>query len=79
MNYALVPDNKPARVIRFCPAGVLAAGLIAVLDTRKNLLLVSLPRWLRLSDSERHAVIRTDQAELRADRHLQHKLFGGRL
>ena len=77
ITYALIPDNGPPRVVRFVRSGVLPAGTLAMLDTKRKLLLVNHMRYLRLSPLERHALICTNKVEIKMSPDLPSVLFPG--
>lgn len=59
VEFTTVPGYKLARVIRFVKSGVLPPKTLAMLDTRRNVLLVSSHHWQALTDLQRQALLMT--------------------
>jgi hypothetical protein len=65
MAFAFNPDDGPARLFRYVAPGTLpAANLLAIYDKTKNLLIIDREHFERLSDVERHRVLRTQRSYL---------------
>lgn len=60
MAFAFNPDNRPARLFRYVEPGTLpAANLLAVYVESQNLLIIDREHFERLSDINRHLLLRT--------------------
>jgi hypothetical protein len=60
MVFAFNPDGGPARIFRYVEPGTLpSSDLLAIYDKTQNLLLIDREHFERLSDIERHLVLRT--------------------
>mgnify|MGYP000019248193 CR=1 FL=1 len=60
MAFAFNPDDRPARIIRYVDAGSLpGTDILAIYDKNTNTLLIDRDYFERLSDIDRHMVIRT--------------------
>jgi len=57
MDFALCPDDGPARIIRFVEHSGL--GLLALLDKKSNVLAISKPLYDRLTDLDKQRVLTT--------------------
>jgi hypothetical protein len=55
MTFALTPDGGPPRLIRFTS---LDSGVVALLDTANNLLMIDKLRYQALSPTDRHNLLR---------------------
>lgn len=57
--FSLNPDGGPPRIIRFVAAGELPGGVLAELDKKNNVLRISEPLYLQLTEIEREQLLRT--------------------
>jgi hypothetical protein len=60
MPYALCPDDGLPRLWRFVDDDIMtAANMVSLLDKEKNLLIINRQLYERLSELNRHMVLRT--------------------
>ncbi|HLL29008.1 MAG TPA: hypothetical protein VKT73_15330 [Xanthobacteraceae bacterium] len=64
MNFSMMPDDGPPRVVRFVTDGSLGTSTVAVLDKSLNVLRVDRDFFDKLTKSEQSLVIKTRRARL---------------
>src|SRR5579871_3786434 len=62
MNFSMMPDDGPPRVVRFVTDGSLGTSTVAVLDKSLNVLRVDRDFFDKLTKSEQSLAIKTNSA-----------------
>lgn len=72
MVFAFNPDDGPPRLFRYVEPGTLPSrDLLSIYDKTQNLLIIDRAHFAKLSDVEKHFVLRTQQPfiEIHYDQH----------
>jgi hypothetical protein len=65
MVFAFNPDGGPARIFRYVEPGTLPSrDLVSIYDKSQNLLIIDRANFAKLTDTDRHRVLRTHQPAL---------------